>query len=100
MRELVDLYFKDNTIVTHHIESFNDFVCAPDNPNSRMQRIVDDIRVPTDDAIRGIIKLDPERNKQRGKELVISTDDSPVKILLIPTDEELMIATDTAALLK
>ena len=39
MRELVDLYFKDNTIVTHHIESFNDFVCAPDNPNSRMQRI-------------------------------------------------------------
>ncbi|MBR2667405.1 MAG: acetate kinase [Oscillospiraceae bacterium] len=46
------------------------------------------------------LKLDPERNQQRGKELVISTDDSPVKILLIPTDEELMIATDTAALLK
>ncbi len=46
------------------------------------------------------VKLDPERNKQRGKELVISTDDSPVKVLLIPTDEELMIAQDTAALVK
>ena len=71
MRELVDLYFKDNTIVTHHIESFNDFVCSPDNANSRMQRIVDDIRVPTDDAVRGIIKLDPERTSGRNIEIHI-----------------------------
>lgn len=41
------------------------------------------------------IKLDPVKNKVRGKETVISTDDSKVKLLLIPTNEELMIARDT-----
>ena len=41
------------------------------------------------------IKLDPLKNKVRGKETIISTDDSKVKILLIPTNEELMIARDT-----
>ena len=41
------------------------------------------------------IKLDPLKNKVRGKETIISTDDSRVKILLIPTNEELMIARDT-----
>jgi len=46
------------------------------------------------------VKLDAEANKQRGKELVISTEDSKVKVLLIPTNEELMIAMDTAAIVK
>ena len=41
------------------------------------------------------IKLDLVKNKVRGKETVISMDDSRVKILLIPTNEELMIARDT-----
>ena len=41
------------------------------------------------------IKLDVVKNKVRGKELIISRDDSPVKVLLIPTNEELMIARDT-----
>jgi len=41
------------------------------------------------------IKLDPVKNKVRGKETIISTDDSKVKLLLIPTNEELMIARDT-----
>ena len=40
------------------------------------------------------------RSKQRGKELVLSTEDSKVKVLLIPTNEELMIAMDTAAIVK
>ena len=44
------------------------------------------------------IKLDAEKNKVRGQETVISADDSAVKVLLIPTNEELMIAQDTAAL--
>ena len=44
------------------------------------------------------IHMDPEANKVRGKETVISTPDSPVKVLLIPTNEELMIALDTAEL--
>ncbi len=41
------------------------------------------------------IKLDLVKNKVRGKEMVISTEDSKVKVLLIPTNEELMIARDT-----
>ena len=46
------------------------------------------------------MKLDEEANKVRGKERVISTEDSKVKILLIPTNEELMIARDTLELVK
>ncbi|WP_434796962.1 acetate/propionate family kinase [Terrisporobacter vanillatitrophus] len=46
------------------------------------------------------MKLDKEANKVRGKERVISTEDSAVKILLVPTNEELMIARDTLALVK
>ncbi len=44
------------------------------------------------------IKLDPAKNNVRGKETVISADDSKIKILLIPTNEELMIAKDTAGI--
>lgn len=43
-------------------------------------------------------KIDPEKNKAR--ETVISADDSPIKILLIPTNEELVIARDTARLVS
>lgn len=43
-------------------------------------------------------EVDPEKNNVRGKEVVISTDDSKVKVLLIPTDEEVMIARDVEAL--
>ena len=44
------------------------------------------------------VKMDAEANNVRGKETVISAADSQVKVLLIPTNEELMIALDTAAL--
>ena len=46
------------------------------------------------------IKLDAEKNKVRGEEMVISTEDSQVKVVVIPTDEELMIASDTMDILK
>ena len=46
------------------------------------------------------VKLDAERNKVRGKEAIISTDDSKVKVVVIPTDEELMIASDTMDIVK
>ena len=46
------------------------------------------------------LKLDETANDVRGKETVISAADSKVKVLLIPTNEELMIAIDTAALAK
>ena len=35
----------------------------------------------------------------RGEEAIISTDDSRVKVVVIPTDEELLIASDTMAIL-
>ena len=46
------------------------------------------------------VKLDLEKNKVRGEEAVISADDSKVKVVVIPTDEELMIASDTMAILN
>lgn len=46
------------------------------------------------------IKLDIIKNKVRGKETIVSTEDSKVKLLLIPTNEELMIARDTYNLTK
>ncbi len=46
------------------------------------------------------VKLDLEANKVRGKEKCISTDDSKVKIYVIPTNEELMIAKETYELIK
>jgi acetate kinase len=46
------------------------------------------------------IKLDLVKNKVRGKEAIISRDDSRVTILLIPTNEELVIARDTYELTK
>ena len=44
------------------------------------------------------VKLDPEKNNTRGKEAIISADDSKVTVWVIPTNEELMIAQDTFAL--
>ena len=41
------------------------------------------------------VKLDPARNAERADEHLISTDDSPVKVYVIATNEELMIARDT-----
>ena len=46
------------------------------------------------------IKIDPEKNNVRGGEHVISTDDSAVKVMVIATNEELMIARDTKNLVK
>ena len=45
-------------------------------------------------------KIDPERNNVRGKQRLISTDDSTVKVFLIPTNEELAIARDTKRLVE
>ena len=46
------------------------------------------------------VKMDEDANKVRGEERVISAADSKVRVLLIPTNEELMIAMDTASLVK
>lgn len=46
------------------------------------------------------VKLDPELNKIRGEEACISTADSKVKLHIVPTNEEIMIARDTYNLVK
>lgn len=48
------------------------------------------------------IKVDPEKNEKaiRGAQMDISADDSKVKVLVVPTNEELMIAKETLELLK
>lgn len=44
------------------------------------------------------VKIDDDKNNMRGKEAVISTDDSSIPVLVIPTNEELKIAMETAKL--
>lgn len=52
-------------------------------------------------GLEGIgIEIDTEKNKVRGEERVISTDSSKVKVLIVPTNEELMIARETSELVK
>ena len=63
--------------------------------NSASQRMA----IASDLEFMGV-KMDAEANNVRGKEVVISAADSKVKVLLIPTNEELMIAMDTAAIVK
>ena len=46
------------------------------------------------------VKLDAEKNKVRGEEAIISTEDSKVTVTVIPTDEELMIASDAMDILQ
>ncbi len=46
------------------------------------------------------IKINPEMNAKRGQEMEISTPDSKVRVMVIPTNEELAIARETVALVK
>ena len=46
------------------------------------------------------VKIDDDKNNCRGKEVEISTEDSKVKVYVIPTNEELMIARDTKELVS
>ena len=46
------------------------------------------------------ITLDQEKNQVRGEEMEVSTPDSKVKVLVVPTNEELAIARETFALVK
>jgi acetate kinase len=44
------------------------------------------------------VKVDSEKNAVRGENKIVSSDDSTVKVMVVPTDEEMMIAIDTKAL--
>ena len=46
------------------------------------------------------IEIDSEANKKRGEETTLSTQDSKVAVLLVPTDEELAICRETVAIVS
>ena len=68
MREVIDSFFQYKSIVNHQIASYNDLIPHPDNPRSRMQRIVSSMRIGDENTPRGHIRLDIERG---GKEMFI-----------------------------
>lgn len=61
MRTLIETYFKERSIVNHQIASFDDFLATGNNPNSRMQKIVDSTKAAPEDLEGGIFRLDPDR---------------------------------------
>ena len=46
------------------------------------------------------IEIDDEKNNVKGEERLISTENSKIKVYVVPTDEELMIAKQTLELIK
>ncbi|MCL4356337.1 MAG: DNA-directed RNA polymerase subunit B'', partial [Candidatus Thermoplasmatota archaeon] len=68
MKEIIKSYFSNESIVGDQIESVNNFVATRDNPESIMQRIVDETKV-TDDDRPGMISLD--RSKTGGRKIEI-----------------------------
>jgi DNA-directed RNA polymerase subunit B len=71
LRELVETYFRERSVVNHHIASYNDFLPTIDHPNSRMQKIVDNVRSSPDETDRGVIRLDPDRTEGKVIEIHI-----------------------------
>ena len=67
----------------------------PDSKIRMLQQLRDDAEI-----VIVVSANDIEKNKVRGKEAVISTDDSKVTICVIPTNEEIMIARDTKELVE
>ena len=66
MKELVDYFFKNESVVSHQIDSYNNFVATLGNPESVMQQIVDETKV-SDDEEPGLMVLDP--TKTGGREI-------------------------------
>ncbi|NYT16325.1 MAG: DNA-directed RNA polymerase subunit B, partial [Methanomassiliicoccales archaeon] len=61
MKEVVESFFKSRNIINHQLASFNDFLPTHDNPRSRMQRIIDSIRIGEVENERGLIRLDVDK---------------------------------------
>jgi len=61
MKDVVETFFKSRNIINHQLASFNDFLPTHDNPRSRMQKIIDSIRIGEVDNERGLIRLDIDK---------------------------------------
>ena len=77
MRELVEAFFRERSIVNHHIASFNDFLTTPDNLNSGMQRVVDNIRIGDTEEERGLIRLEIDKTGGETVEIRIGRKRNP-----------------------
>ena len=64
-----------------------------ENARETRQLVVDKIKVLG-------VELEPEKNSHQGEEMIISKKKSKIKLLMIPTNEEVMIARDTVRLIK
>jgi len=62
MQEIIQSFFKERSLVNHQLASYNDCIPAGDSTISRMEKIIRNIRVGTDEEINddegGYIKLD------------------------------------------
>ncbi|MCL4480931.1 MAG: DNA-directed RNA polymerase subunit B, partial [Candidatus Thermoplasmatota archaeon] len=68
MKELVEYFFKNESVVSHLIESYNNFIATVGNPDSIMQQIVDETKVSDDDE-PGVMVLD--QSKTGGREIKV-----------------------------
>jgi DNA-directed RNA polymerase subunit B len=84
MEELVEAFLRERSIVNHHIASFNDFLPTHDNPDSRMQRIVDNLRIDDDAALLGVIKLDLDKSGEHQVEIHVGRRRDPVTLEIDP----------------
>ncbi|MGC8692391.1 MAG: DNA-directed RNA polymerase subunit B [Thermoplasmata archaeon] len=64
MNEIIESFFKDRSIVDHHLMSYNTFTPTEDNPNSILQRIIDSTRISDMDE-PGEMVLDPSKTAGR-----------------------------------
>ena len=68
MKELVEYFFKNESVVSHQIESYNNFVATLGNPDSVMQQVVDETKV-SDEEEPGVMTLD--QSKTGGREIKV-----------------------------
>ena len=62
MKEIVESYFKQRSLVNHQLASYNDCIPMGDGKQSRMESIVRNIKIGTDEQVDdeegGLVKLD------------------------------------------
>ncbi len=66
MKELIDFFFRNESVVSHQIDSYNNFVATLGNPESVMQQVVDETKV-SDEEEPGLMVLD--QTKTGGREI-------------------------------
>lgn len=92
VRRIVD-YIAKYYVLLNGVDAICFTAGVGENGISTRKEIIDSL------SVLGI-KLDEEKNNCRGKETIITADDSKIPCYVIPTDEEVMIARDTYNIIK